>query len=91
MLLQTYLRLSARHVISAQVSTTSLCIIIIIYKPSNSKLSLNKQDNYIMVNVLMKCMFSYQEISNFFLYIIGFHDVTYGQQFRTFELSTYVL
>lgn len=54
MLLQTYLRLSTRHVISAQESTTSQRIIII-YKPYNSKLSLNKRNNDIMVNVSMKC------------------------------------
>lgn len=54
MLLQTYLRLSTRHVISVQESTTSQRIIII-YKPYNSKLSLNKRNNDIVVNVLMKC------------------------------------
>lgn len=54
MFLQTYLRLSTRRVISAQVSTTSQRIIIIIYYPYNSKLSLNKQDKDIIVNVLLK-------------------------------------
>jgi len=88
MFLQTYLRLSTRHVISAQVSTTSQrSIIIIIYKPYNSKLSLNKQDNDIMVNVLMKWCY-YRKMPIFFCYMFAF--AMYGQKFRTFDLSIYI-